>query len=258
LNKILDTFFEKLPRAESRLLLLDYDGTLAPFQIELDQAFPYDGVEDRLEYLVSSKKTRVIIISGRRIDDLKKLLRLKKLPEIWGSHGWERFSSDGHYSLRPAEKTKIEGLEKAFQFVVNNGFTDYAEKKPVSLAVHFRGVDNDKALEIKKKILHNWETIGPERGLYWSEFDGGIELKVPGFNKGDVVKEIIQNHPADTAVAYLGDDKTDEDAFKVMRNIGLGVLVRKEPRPTAARIIIKPPEELLKFLDRWIEIDKLY
>jgi trehalose 6-phosphate phosphatase len=93
----LDTFFEKLRHASSRALLLDYDGTLAPFRVERNKATLYPGVQELLSALIDAKQLRVIIISGRAIDDLIPLLRLKQLPEIWGSHGWERLLPDGRY-----------------------------------------------------------------------------------------------------------------------------------------------------------------
>jgi trehalose-6-phosphatase len=55
----------------------------------------------------------------------------------------------------------------------------------------------------------------------------------------------------ETAAAYLGDDATDEDAFKAIRGRGIGVLVRPQFRATAADFWLKPPEELLEFLERW-------
>jgi trehalose-6-phosphatase len=54
-----------------------------------------------------------------------------------------------------------------------------------------------------------------------------------------------------SAIAYLGDDMTDEDAFAVMKPRGIGVLVRPEFRETAADIWIRPPRELLAFLGHW-------
>jgi trehalose-6-phosphatase len=53
-------------------------------------------------------------------------------------------------------------------------------------------------------------------------------------------------------VAYLGDDRTDEDAFKALAGRGLAVLVREELRPTAAAVWLRPPVELLDFLQRWM------
>jgi len=58
----------------------------------------------------------------------------------------------------------------------------------------------------------------------------------------------------ETAAAYLGDDTTDEDAFKAIRGRGIGVLVRPQFHATAADFWLKPPEELLEFLERWHEL----
>jgi trehalose-6-phosphatase len=52
-------------------------------------------------------------------------------------------------------------------------------------------------------------------------------------------------------VAYLGDDLTDEDAFRALKGKGLSVLVRKESRTTEADCWLKPPDELLDFLKKW-------
>ena len=82
-----------------------------------------------------------------------------------------------------------------------------------------------------------------------------MELKIPGFDKGSVVKNILAKFGIPCLTAYLGDDLTDEDAFNALPETALGALVRPEFRETAAKVWIKPPEELFEFLDRWIEID---
>ena len=84
------------------------------------------------------------------------------------------------------------------------------------------------------------------------EFDGGIELRVPARDKGDGVRTILGEMENDAIVAYLGDDLTDEDAFRAIKGKGLGVLVRKKLRPTAADVWIRPPKELLEFLAEWL------
>ncbi|HDZ13016.1 MAG TPA: hypothetical protein ENH53_12490 [Bacteroidetes bacterium] len=78
-NLILEPFFNDLKNAppEKWLLMLDYDGTLAPFRIEREQAVPYSGVREILNRLILSKQTQVVIISGRAIADLIPLLGLK-------------------------------------------------------------------------------------------------------------------------------------------------------------------------------------
>jgi trehalose-6-phosphatase len=65
------------------------------------------------------------------------------------------------------------------------------------------------------------------------------------------MKSLLADIDADQPVAFLGDDLTDEDAFKVIKGRGLGVLVTEKPRDTAAVTHIAPPEELIDFLDQW-------
>lgn len=252
----LEQFFEKLPQAEKRLLMLDYDGTLSPFVPDRNRAFPYEGVIPRLQRLVDSKSTRTVIVTGRAVEHIKPLLKLERLPEIFGSHGWEHFSPHRGYKIEEADPEMQKGMSEALQYIRENNLENYLERKPVSLAIHFRGVNRVKALEIREKISHNWDRITNDFPLVYSEFDGGLELKFPGYNKGDVVKTIMADYPADTAAAYLGDDLTDEDAFVALPEKALGILVRREYRETSANIWIKPPDDLLLFLDRWLQNDR--
>ena len=73
-------------------------------------------------------------------------------------------------------------------------------------------------------------------------------------DKGRVVKRVIAEEPESTVAAFLGDDLTDEDGFRAVQSHGIGVLVREESRPTAAQIWLKPPTELIEFLNQWISI----
>ncbi len=255
MNKLINQFFIRLIKADSRLLLLDYDGTLAPFVIQRDKALPYDGVVTRLKKLIRQPKTILIIISGRAIDDLKPLLSLDSYPQIYGCHGWEYLDSNGKYTLLPLDRAAQQGLTEANKIIQNNRLDEYLEVKPTSLALHFRGLKADKIVEIKDKIILDWRRLGDKYQLDYTNFDGGIELRAPGINKGKAVKQILEKYPGNGAVAYLGDDLTDEDAFKVIPENGLAVLVRPEKRKTSADVWLKPPDELLQFLDRWLGID---
>lgn len=136
----LDVFFSRLSAAPMRALLLDYDGTLAPFAVERDQAVPYPGVRDCLQELIAAGRTRIVVISGRAIHDLAPLLLLDPLPELWGSHGWERRLPDGMYhppALGPAAR---RGLAKAVEVAVDFGLDHALERKPASVALHWRGL----------------------------------------------------------------------------------------------------------------------
>jgi len=75
---------------------------------------------------------------------------------------------------------------------------------------------------------------------------------IPGRDKGDAIRAILTETKPDAAVAYLGDDQTDEDAFRALKGRGLTALVRPQSRPTAADIWLQPPQELIEFFDDWL------
>jgi len=79
-----------------------------------------------------------------------------------------------------------------------------------------------------------------------------LEIRVSSVDKGYAVKSILKESSPDAAVAYLGDDLTDEDAFLALKDRGLRILVRPQHRPTAADLWLKPPEQLGEFLHQWL------
>ena len=162
-------YLAAVPRASARVLLLDYDGTLAPFHPDPAQAVPYPGVTALLREVMAAG-TRLVLVTGRPAEELPPLVGLDPAPEIWGGHGWE-------------------------------------QRLP----------------------------------------DGRIERAAPSPEE----RAVLATTPADAAVAYLGDDLTDEDAFVAVRSRGVAVLVRPRCRPTVADVWLRPPDELLEFLRHW-------
>lgn len=253
-------WWRKLTEARRSVLMLDYDGTLAPFVRDRMQAQPYTGISERLLRLSAAPRIRLVLISGRSARELASLLPPGLNVEIWGSHGRERLNPDGGYAslpLRPGQQGCLAQLEAALQ---RNGFARVIEKKVGSLAVHTRGLREDESLQIAdltRKFDCSVAGDTPnDSGLEWLPFDGGIELRGTGCTKATAVYSILRDEPPRTPAAYLGDDLTDEDAFTALRDCAqhlcLPVLVRPEPRSSAADLWLRPPDELLGFLDRWL------
>jgi len=248
------SFWQKLPLAPEQVLLLDYDGTLAPFKIKREEAVPYAGVREILDSILAETGTRVIIISGRMVDDLLPLLGLKTIPEIWGSHGFERLLPDGSIEKQLLSEGCCHGLEAAYNWVIKEGHEAHCEKKTSSLAFHFRGLQKDIQKELTRKVRSAWQPLTHEGYLQIHSFDAGLELRIPGVNKGEVVERILAESDNQAIMAYLGDDLTDEDAFKALKGKGLTLLVRKEFRETLADCWLVPPVELLDFLNNWYRL----
>jgi trehalose 6-phosphate phosphatase len=247
-------FFERV--RTTSLLMLDYDGTLAPLVKERMQAFPYPGVKDRLFALLSLKKARTAIISGRRLSDLEELLDFHRGLELWGSHGLERKLPDGRMICAKINAKIQKGLEDGKRACLEHVDLEHCEIKPYGIALHWRGMNEVQKSQTAVAIQPLWEQIAAVYGLELHHFDDGLELRCKEKNKGDAVHELLSEMPNDAAVAYLGDDLTDEEAFERLGDRGLKILVREQYRPTLADIHLIPPKELLTFLDLWILINK--
>ena len=246
----LNGYFRRLANSDENILLLDYDGTLAPFRAERDQARPYPGTLPFLEKIMNSPGCRIVIISGRRIADLLPLLGLKKTPEIWGSHGWERLLPDGTYKIFELPSKAQRGLELAEDWAKTNYLLEHCEKKIGCFAIHWRGLDKAYAEDIARSAETSWRKFAADYQLEIRRFDGGLELRSAGRDKGSAVKEIISENEKNM-LSYMGDDDTDEDAFAALRPDDLGVLVNRKFHPSAAALWLKPPDELLGFLKKW-------
>ncbi|HSS95420.1 MAG TPA: trehalose-phosphatase [Terriglobales bacterium] len=244
-------FFEKVAQAPKSALLLDYDGTLAPFRVERDKAAPYPGVTAVLQEIISTTRTQMFIVTGRKTDDIVSLLGVYPYPVIWGLHGTQRRNPNGKVEMTCVDEDLVQALMEADRRLEAQGLRQTAEYKPGSIAVHWRGRSESEAAAIRKLVLQGWSQIAHYRKVELLEFDGGVELRPPEPDKGDAVREILKQLPATTPVAYLGDDTTDEHAFGALEGRGLRVLVRPEWRETEADIWIKPPGELLEFLNKW-------
>jgi trehalose 6-phosphate phosphatase len=243
-------FLERLAVAGDRVLLVDYDGTLAPFSVDRQHAFPYPGVPPLLGQ-IRETGTRVVLISGRAAREVLVLSGVHPHPEIWGSHGLERLMPDGTYTVEPLPGNTETLLLQGAGALRQAGLESRMEMKPGSVAVHWRGLEPSEITALQSTIRAVWDPIS-NKGLDLRQFDGGMELRVPGVNKGNAVNTILQESSADAAVAYLGDDLTDEDAFRALNGHGLTILVRSQVRPTEAAIRLRPPEELIQFLTDWL------
>lgn len=245
------TFFDRLRSAPSRALLLDYDGTLAPFTPDREHAFPYPEVPELVARIMRTG-TRVVLISGRPATELLFLSGIHPHPEIWGSHGAERLLPDGSYQVEPPSPDHQSALKAAAHSLNACGFSSRVEVKPGGIAVHWRGLPAAERAQMEAKIRALFASSIEDHGLHLLPFDGGLELRAPGKNKGDAVSAILQESESEVAVAYLGDDQTDENAFRAIKGRGIAVLVRPDPRPTVADVWLRPPEELGRFLRDWL------
>lgn len=255
----LNQFFSHFNASTQALLILDYDGTLADFRVNRYTAHPWVGVRDLLSLIQSQKTTRIVIVTGRPPREIQPLLSLATPVEVWGLHGAERLFPDGHTELEETSPEARAKLDELTDLLQRDSFGGLFESKLNAAVMHWRGVSRRTAREIETRTRELFEPAAKIEGMQLLVFERGLELRC-GRNKGDavasVLAEMMSAAPAPFPAAYLGDDFTDEAAFKVINSATgphLSALVRRNRRETAADLWLQPPEELRAFLEKWVK-----
>lgn len=248
----LTAFWAELERAGRGVLFLDFDGTLAAFRANPAEVEPYPGVVDALDRIVDAGHTRLVIVTGRSLQDGPPPLGIQREVEIWGSHGRERRMPGGRIEVRAIGEKSAAALAAVDEWADElDRLGARCELKPGAFAVHWRWLAFNDRLKVASAIAALWEGFPMRMHLVRRGFDGGIEFRAPGFDKGDVVRTVLSEEHGEPPCAYLGDDDTDEDAFAFLRGRGFTALVREEPRPTVACVRFVPPDDVLHFLATW-------
>jgi trehalose-phosphatase len=197
----------------------------------------------------------MVVITGRPAAEIAPLLGLKPPLEVWGLHGAERLSPDGRRALEVAPAATRARLDELRVQLKRDSLGGLFEDKANGAVMHWRGLSTQKAKLVEERTRALFAPLAQMDGLRLLEFEAGLELR-GGRDKGGAVEAILREASAGAPVAFLGDDLTDEAAFRAVNGAAgahLSVLVRREPRETAADVWLKPPRELLGFLARWLE-----
>ncbi|MGF7155091.1 trehalose-phosphatase [Novosphingobium gossypii] len=201
-------------------LFLDFDGTLVDIADHPDAVVVPDDLPDLLSGLSRALKGRLAVVTGRSIAALEGLVGTLDVA-VAGSHGGE-FRPSADAGVQPlAEPLPGEVVATLERCARDNGGL-LVEPKPFSVAVHYR--HHPEALE---PLLACAEELGARFGLSLKHGKQVIELAMPGSDKGSAVTQFMGLPAFRGAVPlFLGDDVTDEDAFRAARALGgHGVLV---------------------------------
>ena len=244
------------PADSAFVLLLDFDGTVAEFNPDPTAPELTQARWDLLYQIARKPGVSLGIVSGRRLDDLRRRTRLPDHVYHAGLHGLE-IEVDGTRTTHPdlaAAQARVEGLAAALKPLLDECPAAYIEDKGASVAVHARRMPKDAHQGVFTRadaLAARWLEEGHVRRL---EGNAVVEY-LPNISghKGEATKWITANVEAKYAkrpwVAYIGDDITDEDAFRAIE-CGIGVLVGL--RPTAATLKLDGIPDVDRFLC-WLE-----
>jgi trehalose 6-phosphate phosphatase len=246
-------FWERVCAADHRLLLLDYDGTLAPFRLAREEARPYPSVIPLLHAAGRDRRTTLAVISGRPLGELARFL--SRLPALLaGEHGWDVRGRNRRITRHPLPRGVPAALKRAAAAAAVAGWGSLLERKRAALVLHTRGLPRRRAEDIAAACAGIWKREAGGPGLRLDPIDGGLELRASARNKGTVVRELMERSPRGTLAVFLGDDQNDEDAFREVLVRGFGVRVGPGKRPSLARGRIPSGRGVADFLRQWISV----
>lgn len=240
----------ELGPAEHLLIVLDFDGTVAPIVDRPGDARPGPGAIDALRRLVT--RTTVAMLSGRSVDDLS--ARLPALPLIHvGGHGAQIRAVDGTVLdlIDVATVTAtLDVTQAAVEQVVDGRLGWFVERKPTSLAVHHRLVpepEEDERLPRVRALLEQHRDDEP--GFEVVVGRSVLEMRPRSIDKGKALDRVAAQLP-DLTPLMIGDDRTDEDAFdRALARGGHAILVAANDRETAAQARLADPAAVVALLD---------
>jgi trehalose-phosphatase len=226
------------------LLCLDFDGTLSEIVPHPANARPLGGLGEVLTALTRDPgRIRVAIISGREIAEVRRLLGVERGILFAGTHGLEIVGVDGVSRLVPGLEAAERDLAAARAWLGHNVATTdgfVIEDKRVAIAVHYRMVDPALARERCAALQGFVEAKTPALHILRGKMIDELLPRGVG-GKGGAIRALLREAAEPKSVpVYFGDDTTDEDAFRQIRDDGIGVLVGS-PRPSWARYRVAGP-----------------
>jgi alpha,alpha-trehalase len=250
-----DRIAARLEAAEAAVFL-DYDGVLTPIVSHPDLAVLSD--ETRAVLTELALVTTVAVVSGRDVDDVMGKIAV---PGIYyaGSHGFDIVAPSG----QPVEDESLdrfsvylEPLDRATEMLearVRDIEGAQVERKRFAIAVHYRRVAADDYARLEGAVTET----APEVPMLRVESGKKIFEFRPDFewDKGSALEWLLHELGLDgpgVVPLYLGDDTTDEDAFRVIRDYGIGIVVGRDGYPSLASYILADTDEVRLFLSRLV------
>ena len=252
-DREIETWLARFIRSYPLCVFLDYDGTLTPLVEHPSQASIDEPMRDTLRAVAEREDTTVAVVSGRSLSDVRRLVGDERLIYA-GNHGLEiegpgleafRHEDLDHYAERADElATDLRRLESGGA---------WTEHKGPTLTFHFRNVPDDKRDELAEQARR----LIVAHGYQARDAHMAVEARPPiGWDKGRAALHVLRerwgpNWSEKVRVIYVGDDQTDEDAFRFLAGLASTFRVGSAQTPTAASRR-RPNVEAVRKLLEWL------
>jgi trehalose 6-phosphate phosphatase len=232
-------------RVPRLLVAVDYDGTMAPIVANPDDARPLPESAEALRALAELPSTTTALISGRALADLARLSGLSDGAVLVGSHGSE-FDTGFVHEIDESAKALLREITDTLRTIAGEFPGVTIELKPASVAFHVRNAseaDGVEALRRAAQAAESWDAQSTAGKAV-------LEFAVIHTDKGQAL-DILRDEEGASTVVFIGDDVTDEKAFRRLRESDIGVKVGAGE--TAARYRVDSPEDVGAILGLLLE-----
>jgi len=251
---VFDRLAEKTP-----VFFLDYDGTLTPIVQHPEDAVISDEMRDTLSDLAGC--FTVAVVTGRDKEDVRDFIRLDNLIYS-GSHGYVTSGPEGLYMEHEESEKIIQTMDKVehdlHDLLDGQAAGVQIDRKRYAIAVHYRNAEEKDVpfvFEVVEKMLEKYQNLKSGEGKMVVEIKPDID-----WHKGKAVLWIYEAlglaKKPDHIPVFIGDDVTDEDAFKALKGKGLGILVENRGQNTAADYSLKNVFQVRQFFRKIIALNE--
>jgi trehalose 6-phosphate synthase/phosphatase len=249
-TRLIDAF----QQAQSRLIMLDYDGTLAPFATLPQSAVPSQNLIDMLERLVQDEHSMVALISGRSRVDLERWFA--GISNLWiaAEHGAVLWSPILRNWEQPHQAASDEWKKRVYPILehfVDRTPGSFIEEKEFSLVWHYRMADPEFGDWLANDLVANLDHMLSESPVKALKGQKTVEVKSLWANKGEVYSRLMLSGKVPDFVLAAGDDVTDEDLFARLPESAWTIHVGRNQ--SRAKYHLTNPDEMVAVLAQLLE-----
>lgn len=239
------SIINRYAKTKKRIIFLDYDGTLVDFKSNISQAEPDKGLYELLNLLTEDPANQVVLISGRKHENLSEWFGKENIYLIAEHGAWFKQQGAGWHKISGLSDNWKQDIQPILDTYVDRTPGSFIEEKTYSLVWHYRKAPKGLGEMRASELANNLKYQASDKGLQLLPGDKVLEIKNMEVSKGKAALSLTENKEYDFIIA-LGDDYTDEDVFKALPDSAITIKVGENI--SVAKFYLRNPAEVRRFL----------
>ena len=240
------SIISRYAKTQKRIIFLDYDGTLVDFKSNIEQASPDEDLYNILSQLTEDPANHVVLISGRKHENLGDWFADKNIDLIAEHGAWFKKQHTSWHKLPGLSAQWKHDIMPVLETYVDRTPGTFIEEKSYSLVWHYRKAQKGLGELRAGELMNTLKYIANDKGLQLLPGDKVVEIKNMEINKGKAALTLIDGSDKYDFIMALGDDYTDEDVFKALPDSA--VTIKIGSNLSAAKFYLRTPFEARRLL----------